>query len=182
MTIRYKKQRVKRYEKIEKITYRKYHIKDFNLLVQILYPKKQVISDYESLIDQVAFTETQKELLKETTRSFTILNELYRECDKYGRLYSIREDVVNAVYLLQNEISFQSPEYFLPAGLRWFYKQLQMDFTDVAFTNYQVRLKLRRSRSTVYRHVTELVDRELVEIVGKQKGAYVYKVIEKVSN
>ena len=179
MKIRYKKQVVKRYEKIEKNKDRKYPIKEFNVLVEILHPKKQVINGYESLINRVEFTQTQKQLLKQTVKSFTILNELYRECDNYGRLYSIQEDVVNAVYLLQNEIGFHSPYSLLPEGLRWFYKQLQMDFSGMDFTNLQVRLKLRRSQSTVYRYLTQLVDRDLVEIVGKSRCAYVYRIKEK---
>jgi hypothetical protein len=176
MEIRYKKQTVKRYVKIEKIKYRKYHINDFNLLVKILFPKRKVTNIYAKLIDKVDFTDYQKKLIKQTTQSFTILNEMHREQDKWGQLYAVREDMVNAVNLLQNEIDFKNPEYLFPPSLRWFYKQLQMEYTGIVFTNYQVRLHLRKSSSLVYRNLTELVDRELIEIVGKQRQAYVYQL------
>lgn len=174
----YKPQVVKRYLKIEKITYRKYHIKDFNVIIKLLYPYRQTINKYEKLLQQMNFTDKQQAMIKETAHSLTIINEVYRDQDSYARFYVTREDVINAIYMLQNELHLQKQEYILSPSLRWFYNQLQMYFTSNHFTSKEVGHKLRKSKSLSYRYLTELVERELIKIVGKKNNAYVYELIE----
>ena len=77
----YKPQAIKRYLKIEKITYRKYHIKDFNVIIKLLYPYRQTINKYEKLLQQMNFTDKQQTMIKETAHSLTIINEVYRDQD-----------------------------------------------------------------------------------------------------
>ncbi|QMU63537.1 MAG: hypothetical protein GKR88_04095 [Flavobacteriaceae bacterium] len=176
----YKKQAVKRYVKMEKIKYRKYHIKDFNLIIKLIYPTRQVINVYHKLLEKTgSFSKSHLELINQTTKNFTVLNELHRDQDKYGRLYTVREDLNNAVYFLQNELELKEQDILLPASTRWFYKEIHWQFYDMVFTSKQAALVLRKSKSSVYRHLSELVDRELVEIVGKKRTAYVYQIKEK---
>ena len=177
MNTRYKKQALKRYVKIEKIKYRKYHIKDFNLLIKLIYPKRVVLNPYHKLLEKTgSFSKVHLELIKETTANFTILNEMHRDQDKYGRLYTVREDLNNAIYFLQNELKLKEQDILLGASTRWFYHEIHWQFYDSVFTSREVALQLRKAKSTVYHHLTELVDRELVEIVGKRNTAYIYQI------
>ncbi|OED37056.1 hypothetical protein AB832_05290 [Flavobacteriaceae bacterium (ex Bugula neritina AB1)] len=176
-TSNYKPQVVKRYMKIEKITYRKYHIKDFNVIVKLLYPYRQTVNKYEKLLQQMNFTDKQQSMIKETAHSLTIINEVYREQDSYARFYVTREDIINAIYMLQNELHLQQQEYILSPTLRWFYNQLQMHFTSTAFTVREVRYKLRKSDSLCRRYIVELIERELVETVGKRGTSHVHQLI-----
>jgi len=169
----------KRYIKIEKLQRRTSHIKDFHIIIKLLYPYRQTINKYSHLTSKMPFTTAQKELLKTTIHSLTIINEMYRDTDKYGRLYSTREDLTNAVFMLQNELDLQGQIYLLKPNLRWFYGQLEQHFGGLTFTRRQVSNKLIKSKSTCYRHLTELVDRELLEITGKSKNTYQYYFIEK---
>jgi hypothetical protein len=175
----YKKQSVKRYVKIDKIRYRKYHIKDLHLIIKLLYPYRQTVNKYEKLLRQLSFNEQQQRLILDTTHSLTIINELYRDQDKYGRFYVTREDMFNAIYMLQNELNLKKHEYLLSASLRWFYNQVVQYFDGRVFTSREVSLKLRKSKSLCYRYLTELVDRNFIRIVGKRSQAYVYKLKEK---
>jgi Fic family protein len=175
----YKKQPVKRYLKIDKLLYRKYHINDFNFIVTLLYPHRQTINKFSRLLTQTGFTRKQQELINQTAKSLTIINEFYRDQDSFGSLYTTREDMANAIFFLQNELHLKSHTRLLPAATRWFYKQVQQYFFNKPFTNKQIRTILRKSSSSAYRHLTELVDREFIEIVGKKQTAFVYKLTDK---
>jgi len=167
---------IKRYVKIEKLAFRKYHIADLHLLIKILYPSRRTTNLESWIIETTQFTNYQKQLIKDTVHSLTIINELYRDKDKYGVLYSTKEDIYNAIYLLQNELSLKNKSYLLAPNLRWFYKELQYQYQGVCFTSKEVQLKLQKAKTTVYEHLTELVDRELIEIIGKKVHAFVYQI------
>ncbi len=170
--------KTKRYIKIEKLAYRKYHIKDLNVIIKLLYPYRQTINKFNYLLDRMTFTEVQQELLKTTVHSLTIINEMYRDKDKFNRIYTTREDVINAIFMLQNELDLKDQSIILPPPVRWFYSQLQQHFGGLEFTSREVGRKFRKSKSTCYHHLTELVDRELVEITNKKGQAYVYYLTE----
>jgi len=172
----YKPCKVKRYIKIEKLTFRKYHIADLHLLIQILYPSRRTTNPEVGIIEIIQFTTYQKQLIKDTVHSLTIINELYRDKDKYGVLYSTKEDIYNAIHLLQNELNIPHQSYLLAPNLRWFYKELQQYYQDTFFTSKEVQLKLEKAKTTVYEHLTELVDKELIEIIGKKAHAFVYQL------
>ncbi len=169
---------VKRYIKIEKLARRTYHIKDLNIIVKLLYPYRQTINKFSCLLDQMSFTEVQQELLKATVHSLTIINEMYRDKDKFDRIYTTREDVINAIVMLQNELDLKDQPSILSPSVRWFYSQLQQYFGGLDFTSREVSRTFRKSKSTCYRHLTELVDRELVKITGKKEMAYTYHLTE----
>lgn len=170
-----------RYAKLEKLKYRKYHIKDLNIIIKLLYPYRQTINKFTRLLNQLTFTAPQQELLITTIHSLTIVNEMYRDQDKWGRLYSTREDVINAIFMLQNELDLQEKSCVLPAATRWFYSQLQIYFSDLDFTSTEVSKKLIKSKSACYRHLTELVDRQLVSVSGKKGQTYLYCLKENVT-
>ncbi|QMU65848.1 MAG: hypothetical protein GKR88_17225 [Flavobacteriaceae bacterium] len=148
-----------------------------------MYPNRQVVNPYNKLLAySESFTKVHLQIIDQTVKSFTMINELYRDKDKYGRLYATREDLGNAVYFLQNELELKQRDVLLPAATRWFYKEIYRQFYDREFTSRKAALALRKTKSTAYRYLTELVDRELVEIVGKIQCAYVYRIKEKESN
>ncbi len=171
-----KKRSIRRYIKIDKLQYRKYHVADLNTIIKILYPYRQTINKYQKLLDQTSFNSYQKNIIIQTAHSLTIVNELYRDQDKYKRLYVTREDVFNAIYMLQNELHLPKQEYLLSPTLRWFYNQLQQYFYDTAFTNTDVRKKLGTSRSNIYHKLSELADRQFIEIIDKKGVSLVYKI------
>ena len=175
----YKKRTVKRYIKVDKLLYRKYHINDFNFIVTLLYPYRQTINKFARLLAKTSFTRKEQALINQTAKSLTIINEFYRDQNCFGSLYTTREDMANAIFFLQNELHLKSHATILPAATRWFYKEVQQYFFNQPFTNKQIRTLLRKSSSSVYRHLMELVDREFIEIVGKKQTAFVYKLTDK---
>lgn len=174
-----KKRSIKRYTKIDKLKGRRYHITDLNTIIKVLYPYRSTINKYQRLLQQTAFTTSQKQLVIKTAHCFTIINELYRDQDKYGQLYVTREDMSNAIYMLQNELQLPKQEYLLNPNLRWFFKDIQLYFEDRSFTNKDIRYKLGKSRSTIYHKLTELVDREFIQIIDRKKTGFIYQTLKK---
>jgi len=173
-----KKRSIRRYTKIDKLSHRKYHVADLNTIVKVLYPYRQTINKYKRLLEHTTFTTSQKGLIITTAHSLTIINELYRDQDSFGRFYITREDMSNAIYMLQNELHLPKHEYLLSPNLRWFYKELQLYFDGKEFTNKDIRCRLGRGRSTVYHHLTELVDRQFLEIIDRKQSGFIYKIIK----
>ena len=174
------KRSINRYIKIEKLSHRRHHLNDLNLIIKILYPYRQTINKYHNLLAQTSFTDEQKKLIIQTAHSLTIINELYRDQDTLRRLYVTREDIFNAIYMLQNELDLSTQHYLLSPSLRWFYKTIQPDFCDTPFTAKQICRHLDKSKTTVHRYLSELTDREFLKIIGKQHNAYLYKIIQEL--
>ena len=171
-----KKRSIRRYTKIDKLQGRKYHVHDLNTIVKVLYPYRTTINKYQRLLEKTHFTTSQKQLIVTTAHSLTIVNELYRDQDHYGRFYVTLEDMSNAIYMLQNELHLPHHEYLLSPNLRWFYKELQLYFDNRSFTNKDIRCRLGKGRSTIYHHLTELVDREFIEIIDRKKSGFMYQL------
>ena len=173
-----RKRSIRRYTKIDKLSHRRYHLNDLNTLIKVLYPYRVTINKYKTLLEQTTFTTLQKELIVTTAHSLTIVNELYRDQDTFGRFYVCREDMLNAIYMLQNELHLSKHEYLLSPNLRWFYKELQCYFEGKEFTNKDIRRRFGKSRSIIYHHLTELVDRQLLEIIDRKQAGFIYKIIK----
>lgn len=171
-----KKRSTRRYIKIDKLQYRKYHVADLNIIIKILYPYRQTVNKYQKLLDKTTFNSHQKELIIQTAHSLTIINELYRDQDTYQQLYVTREDICNAIYMLQNELHLPNQERLLSPSLRSFYNQIQQSYYDRPFTNKDLRKQFKKSRSAIYRNLSELADRQFIEIIDKQATALVYKI------
>ncbi|MEE9337832.1 MAG: hypothetical protein V3U87_07105 [Methylococcaceae bacterium] len=171
-----KKRSLRRYTKIDKLEGRKYHVHDLNTIVKVLYPHRVTINKYKNLLEQTTFTTSQKELIVTTAHSLTIVNEMYRDQDKYGKFYITREDMINAIYMLQNELHLPKHEYLLSPYLRWFYKELQLYFDGRDFTNKDIRQRLGRSASVINQNLRELVDREFIEIIDRKKSGFMYRI------
>ena len=135
--------------KIAKSLHRKYHIEDLNLIIRILYPKRKSINKYECLLtNETGFTQDQRNLVLEVAHSLTVINELYRDQDKFERFYVCREDMFNAIFMLQNELGLSKQEYLLGPNVRWFYKQVRSLYFGKMFTSREVQLALRVSKTT----------------------------------
>ncbi len=173
-----KKRSIRRYTKIDKLSHRKYHVADLNTIIKVLYPYRQTINKYKRLLEHTTFTTSQKELIITTAHSLTIVNELYRDQDSFGRFYITREDMSNAIYMLQNELHLSKHEYLLSPNLRWFYKELHFYFFQKEFTNKDIRYRFGKKRTTVYRHLTELVDREFIEIIDRTYKGFIYRILK----
>lgn len=169
---------VKRYIRIEKKSQKRSYIYDFNVLIKLLYPYRQSINKYERLTNQMSFNTSQKALLKQVIHSLTVLNETYRDQDKIGRLYTTREDVINGIVLLQNELDLKDQKILFPYALQHFYKELKTHFIAQQFTSREVCRKIRKSKSSCYRNLSELVDRNKVKLVGRKQQSFVYQLIE----
>ncbi|MHA7060261.1 hypothetical protein ACWGOQ_0023770 [Aquimarina sp. M1] len=176
MKQRRKKRSIRRYTKIDKLKGRKYHVYDLNIIIKVLYPYRQTVNKYKRLLVQTSFTTSQKELIITTAHSLTIVNELYRDQDTLGRFYVTIEDMSNAIYMLQNELHLPQHGYLLSPNLRWFYKELHTHFDNRIFTNKDIRRRLGKARSTVYHHLTELVDREFIEIIDRKSSGFMYQI------
>ncbi len=173
-----KKRSIRRYTKIDKLSHRRYHLNDLNTLIKVLYPYRTTINKYKRLLEQTTFTSSQKELIATTAHSLTVVNELYRDQDTFGRFYVTREDMFNAIYMLQNELHLPKQEYLLSPNLRWFYKELQCYFEGKEFTNKDIRIRIGKGKSTIYHHLTELVDRQFLEITNRKQSGFIYKIIK----
>lgn len=171
-----KKRSIRRYTKIDKLKGRRYHVHDLTTIIKVLYPYRATINKYEKLLEQTSFTPPQKQLILTTAHSLTIVNELYRDQDTFGRFYVTIEDMGNAIYMLQNELHLPQHEYLLSPDLRWFYKELQRYFDGKGFTNKDIRCRLGKGRSTIYHHLTELVDREFIEIIDRKRSGFIYRI------
>ena len=171
-----KKRSIRRYTKIDKLKGRRYHVYDLNTIIKVLYPYRTTINKYKRLLNQTSFTTSQKQLIVTTAHSLTIVNELYRDQDTFGRFYVTIEDMSNAIYMLQNELHLPQHEYLLSPNLRWFYNELQISFDYKVFTNKDIRCRLGKGRSTIYHHLTELVDREFIEIIDRKSSGFMYQI------
>ena len=114
-------------------------------------------------------------MILQTAHSLVMINELYRDQDQLGRLYTTNEDMTNAMYLLQNELDLQEQECMLAPPVRWFYKELQY-YPKSTFTVRDISRYLMKNKSTVYRNLIELTDREMVSRIGTKGQAHVYQI------
>ena len=171
-----KKRSIRRYTKIDKLKGRKYHLHDLNTIIKVLYPYRTSINKYKKLLEQTHFTTSQKELIVTTAHSLAIVNEMYRDQDILGRFYVCREDMFNAIYMLQNELHLPKHEYLLSPDLRWFYKELQLYFDGKGFTNKDIRCRLGKGTSSIYQYLTELVDRQFIEIIDRKQSGFMYRI------
>ncbi len=171
-----KKRSIRRYTKIDKLEGRRYHVNDLSTIIKVLYPYRTTINKYKILLEKTHFTTSQKELVLTTAHSLTIVNEMYRDQDILGRFYVCREDMLNAIYMLQNELHLPKHEYLLSPNLRWFYKELQLYFDGKEFTNKDIRCRLGRSTSSIYHKLTELVDRQFIEIIDRKRSGFMYRI------
>ena len=97
---------MKRHVKVSVSQQFNYHLEAFNHLVKMLYPKRQSLNKYQYLITKnTPFTTEQQKVVMQTTHSLCMINEFYRDQDKLGCLYVTREDIANAINLLQNELN-----------------------------------------------------------------------------
>jgi len=176
----YRKIAVHRYIKIEKNKNRNYHIIEFNELIKLLYPYRKTINKYQKLLEEkTQFNLQQRKLILNTAHSITIINEMYRDQDSIGQFYVTREDLFNAIFMLQNELGLSKTEYLLSPVLRWYYRQIQYYYENNGFTAKQLRNRMGKGKTIIYENLSELVDRELLEIIGLKGQAYVYKRCDK---
>lgn len=171
-----KKRSIRRYTKIDKLSHRKHHLDDLNIIVKVLYPYRVTINKYQKFLEKTTFTASQKKRIVTTAHSLTIINELYRDQDTLGRFYVTTEDMGNAIYMLQNELHLPKHQYLLSPNLRWFYKELQCYFEAKEFTNKDIRCRLGKGTSSVYQYLTELVDRGFLEIIDRKRSGFTYRI------
>ena len=115
-------------------------------------------------------------MILQTAHSLVMINELYRDQDQLGRLYTTNEDMTNAIYLLQNELDLQEQECMLAPPVRWFYKELQR-YPETTFTVMQISRYLMKNKSSVYRNLIELTDRQMVTRIDTiERGAHIYQL------
>ena len=178
---KFKPKKLQRYTKIPRNSHRKYHVQDLNLIIKILFPKRYSTNKFESMVtEKTQFTNEQKKIVLQTAHSLCMINEMYRDEDSFGRLYICREDMINAIYLLQNELNLLNPENMFRPNVRWFYKRLKIHFPypQDRFTIKETTRKFRCSKTNVQDKFNDLVDRDLLEIVGKKGLAFVYQLKE----
>ncbi|WP_010521425.1 hypothetical protein [Aquimarina agarivorans] len=171
----------KRYVKVNVSQQFNYHTEAFNHLVKMLYPKRSTINKYDYLIDKHAFfTEPQKQVISKTASSLCMLSEFYRDQDKFGNLYVTREDICNAIHILQRELDLTNRSVLLSPVLRWYATQIQYHFGSNPFTLKQLRLQLRKGKSRIYEVVRELEYQKIVKLVGQQGHAHVFELVEHI--
>ena len=153
------------------------HLKDFVLIVKSLFSHRQIINPFlERIKSHEYWTEGQKELLCDLIWALTILHKSYRDQDHWGRFFASSEDFHMAVNLMLRELKTENPELLLSAPERRFYNGLRTRFFDQPFTRYQAQVLSRISSTNANFKLRELMSKNLVEHVGKKKGAYLYRL------
>ena len=152
-----------------------YHIEQFNFLVKMLYPKQYTVNKYKILLEKTPFTKEEKKLILETADSFVLLNKQYRDQNKWGELYVIKEDMSNAIYMLQNELTI-TQKILLSPVLQWYLQQIYYLYQYDLFTLRELYLRMGKSKTAVYDVLQELTQRKFVTIVMVKKQAFVYQL------
>ena len=170
---------MKRHVKVSVSQQFNYHLEAFNHLVKMLYPKRQSLNKYQYLITKnTPFTTEQQKVLMQTAHSLCMVNEFYRDQDKLGCLYVTREDIANAINLLQNELNLSNRSLLLSPVLQWYKMQLQYHFSNESFTVKQVQLRLQKSKTRIYEVLRELEYRKIITMVGVKHHAHVFQLKE----
>ena len=152
------------------------HIADFNIIIKILYPYRKTINKYKVLLSKTQFTKAQQELVLATAHSLTVINELHRDQDKYARYYTVREDMLGAIYMLQNELHLQAHQYILPSDVRHFYLRLLEAKGYDPFSRKDIQKALKLSKTNVHRNLSELSNRGFLEIIARNYRGFIYRI------
>ena len=156
------------------------HLRDLHTNVKNLFRHREVHNPYKKEIgENAAFSPDQRELLLKTIEMLTLLNQLHRWEDHWGRFHATKEDYMNGLNLIQLLLDIDQRSILLSVPERKFYEELRHLFRDEVFTAREVRLNLRRSRSTTWWKLQELMSKGLIERVGGNKGkGYLYQIRE----
>ncbi len=171
----------KRHVKVSLSQQFNYHIEAFNHLIKMLYPKRESINKYEFLITKNnTFNTSQQQIIAKTAHSLCMVSEFYRDQDQMGRLYITREDICNAIHLLQNELNLTNQAVLLPPVLQWYKMQLHYHFPNEPFTVKQVQNRLGKSKTRVYGVLRELEFRKMIHLVKTKGQAHVFELIQSI--
>ena len=159
----------------------KIHLHDLILIFKCLYPHRQIVNPFEEQIyNQKDWTAVQKELVSQLIYVSCLFNQKYRTWDKYLQLQAIEEDYINALALAERELDIKKPSALLEVSTRRFYIEVRAKFGGMPFTNKQVRHESGLRKSTVHRHLQELISKDLARISGGYANrGYWYELTEK---
>ena len=120
--------------------------------VRLLYPHKQIHNPYESLLLEIGVRvkAVEKELLKETVKCFTLLNQ-YSRSQSAHVLESSREDLLNGLQLFLSVVCD-----FSPSSMR-LYMSLCETFGTREFTYQDFCLAYKSGYSTAKRKLSPLL-------------------------
>jgi len=153
-----------------------YHIQDFCLIIKSLYPHKETVNKYKTLLHKYGehhLTLRQTEQLEQLIKAITILHQNQREQSHWGIIYTEQEDIYIALSLMEREIS-QQPEILLSVPERRFYNQLKMTYNEKPFTRKEASILTQKSKTNTWWKLWELETKGLIKKVGgtKNRGYY----------
>ena len=160
----------------------KLHLDDMILILKCLYPHKVVVNPYEEIIYyQLSFSAKQKLLITQLIYVSCLVNQKHRVQDKWEQIHANEEDYVNALALAARELDPAKPTTLLPNSTRRFLVHIIGEVGGERFTNRQVRQESGVAKSTVHRHLQELISQGLARQVGGYKNrGYYYELSEKL--
>ncbi len=160
-------------------------IRQFILILEQFNQSKnyQTYNPYRKLASSInlPFSEERKSsyylnLFDSLVHQLTLFNQIYRVEKKNKVLESSKEDIILALELLA-PICFKG--CFLSSKTLQFYQLLEDDFSKEVFTIKQLTTKLKKSKSTLKRHLRLLEEANYIQRTGGNKRTgYQYKLVK----
>jgi DNA primase len=123
------------------------------------------------------------DLFQNFIKMVTLINQYKRQSTKYNQLIAEIEDVEIAIEIMFESIVLKVDE--LDGSLRQFYERLKsyinkqypkMDYSQIQFTQREIRQSLNLSKAQINRYLQSLVDLEYIAAYGYSNKGFKYKI------
>jgi DNA primase len=123
------------------------------------------------------------DLFQNFIKMVTLINQYKRQSTKYNQLIAEIEDIEIAIEIMFESIVLKVDE--LDGSLRQFYERLKsyitkqypkMDYSQVQFTQREIRQSLNLSKAQINRYLQSLVDLEYIAAYGYSNKGFKYKI------
>jgi DNA primase len=147
---------------------------------------KQVINPFAEKIqlpEEAHKIRRLNDLFQNFIKMVTLINQYKRQTTKYNQLIAEIEDVEIAIEIMFESIVLKVDE--LDGSLRQFYERLKnyiskqypkMDYSQIQFTQREVRQALNLSKAQINRYLQSLVDLEYLGAYGHSNKGFKYKI------
>ena len=146
------------------------------ILVRLLYPRTITKNPRRKLLERATKNHKElTELAEELAEAIAKLNQCYRLRKGITIIETSREDNLNALALLVEQLN---PESFWYKGIVETYRMVQRYYQDKPFTSNGLRKQTGIPKTTLHHHIKVLMDYGIIKQEGKnQTQGYTYSLI-----
>ena len=152
---------------------RSHLLRELVILVRLLYPRTITKNPRKKLLERATRSHQElTELAEELAEAIAKLNQCYRLRKGVTIIETSREDNLNALALLVEQLN---PESFWYKGIVETYRMIQRYYPYQPFTSNGLRKKTGIPKTTLHHHIKVLLDYGIIKEEGKdKKNGYTY--------